>query len=56
MRCRDLRRLPLSTDDNKAKVPKEQTIHDAVTDRMRPRMTEGASRESCEEGRVVDER
>jgi hypothetical protein len=26
-----------------------------VTDRMRPRMTEGASRESCGEGRVVEE-
>lgn len=46
----------MSTEDNKIKVPTEQTIHDAVTDRMRPRMTEGASRESWGEGRVVDER
>jgi hypothetical protein len=55
MRCRDLRGLPLPTEDNKTKVPTELTIHDAVTNRMRPRMTEGASRESCGEGRVVGE-
>jgi hypothetical protein len=32
------------------------TMHDTVTDRMRARMTEGASRVSVDEGRVVDER
>jgi hypothetical protein len=55
MRCTDFRGLPLPTDDNKTKVPKEQAMHDDVTNRMRPRMTEGASRESCGEGRVVEE-
>jgi hypothetical protein len=32
------------------------TIHDTVTDRIRARMTEGASRERFGEGRVVAER
>ena len=56
MECKDLRGLPPSTEDNRIKVPIEQTIHDDVTKRMRPRMTEGASRESCGDGRVVGEK
>lgn len=34
-------------------VVTEQMMHESVTDFMRPRMTEGASRDSVGEGRVV---
>jgi len=55
MRWIDLIGLPLSADDKTTKVEIEQIRQETVTDRIRARMTEGASRESCEEGRVVDE-
>lgn len=46
---------PWSIDERMAKVVTEQMRHDIVTDRIRPRITDGASRESCGEGRVVDD-
>jgi hypothetical protein len=37
------------------KVETEHMMQERVTAEMRPRITEGASRQSCGEGRVVDE-
>jgi hypothetical protein len=44
-----------STAERTTNVVTEQIMQDIVTDCMRPRMTEGASRESCGDGRVVEE-
>ncbi len=42
-----------SWDDSTKKVDIEQRVVDMVTDRIRPRITEGASRDNVGEGRVV---
>lgn len=47
---------PFSTDESKTNVNMEQMMQDVVTERIRPRITDGASRERFGEGRVVDER
>jgi hypothetical protein len=58
-RCRAFRGLrtasPSSTAARTTNVVTEQMMHDTVTDAMRPRMTEGASRERLAEGRVVED-
>jgi len=38
------------------RVESAHNMHDMVTDLMRPRITEGASRESVGDGLVVEER
>lgn len=43
-------------DVRNTKVDMEQIIQEMVTERIRPRITDGASRESVGEGRVVEER
>ena len=45
--------LPVSIAQSATNVETEHMIQDTVTDCIRPRMTEGASRDSCGEGRVV---
>lgn len=45
--------LSLSFADNTANVVNEHMMHDTVTDCIRPRITDGASRDSCGDGRVV---
>lgn len=37
-------------------VPMHTAIHERVTERIRPRITVGASRDNWGEGRVVEER
>lgn len=48
--------LPVSTDESKTNVNIEQMMQEVVTERIRPRITDGASRERLGEGRVVEER
>ena len=47
--------FPSSMEASMTNVVTEHTMQVAVTDCMRPRMTEGASRESVAEGRVVED-
>lgn len=56
IRCSDLSGLPLSTAERETKVMSEQMVVEMVTQRMRPLITDGASREMPSEGRVVGER
>lgn len=50
------RGVPFSTaEQRRTKVKMLQIIQEVVTEAMRPLMTEGASRDSCAEGRVVRE-
>ena len=46
---------PFGTEERSRRVVMEQNMHDMVTDRIRARITEGASRESVAEGRVEEE-
>jgi len=56
MRCMLLNGLPFSKDERSTNVNSEQIMQVVVTERIRPRITEGASRDSVGEGRVVEER
>lgn len=55
MRCKDFPGPPFSAEERKTKVMTEQMMHDTVTECIRPRITDGASRDSVIEGRVVEE-